>query len=109
MKKNGWLLIFFWIIAITNYPNPFNPKGGEVATFECSAEASTNAVMYIYDAAARLMARKDWTLAAGGTSRTTWDGYSDFHERVGNGIYLYQVLDAARNRLGKGKIWVINR
>ena len=109
MKKTSWLLTLLFAVSIINYPNPFNPKGGEVATFECSAEASTSAVMYIYDAAARLMARKDWALTAGTTSRTTWNGYNNQQDIVGNGIYLYQVLDAARNRLGKGKIWVINR
>ena len=59
--------------------------------------------------AARFVLRKNFNLEGGSTNRVTWDGYSDYNELVGNGIYLYLILDEAKNRVGKGKIWVINR
>ncbi len=102
-------MVLLLAVLVTNYPNPFNPKGGQITTIECNADTTTEAFLYIYDLSARLVLRKEFNLQGGSTSRTLWDGYSDYNELVGNGIYLYQIIDKSRNRIAKGKIWVINQ
>lgn len=109
MKKSNWLLILLLAVTLINYPNPFNPKGGETTTIECTTDTTAEAFLYIYDMAAGFILRKDFNLQGGSSNRVTWDGYSNYNELVGNGIYLYQIIDKARNRIGKGKIWVINQ
>lgn len=110
MKKHSWLLIFLLTVSIINYPNPFNPKGGEIATFECTPDSTFEAALYIYDMSARLLLQKSFSLQGGTVNRTSWDGFSDFNERVGNGVYLYRLVDTSTKKsVGKGKVWVINR
>ena len=104
------LLVSFACFAATiNYPNPFNPKGGEVCTIECTSSPTAETTLYIYDMSARLILRRALSLQGGAINRTAWNGYSDNNALVGNGIYLYQIIDTGRSRIGKGKIWVINR
>ncbi|MFC1571278.1 T9SS type A sorting domain-containing protein [Candidatus Margulisiibacteriota bacterium] len=109
MRKFSWLLMLLLTATIINYPNPFNPNGGEVATIECTPDTTVEATLYIYDMSARLFLRQAFNLTGGTANRTTWNGYSDYNELVGNGIYLYQIIDANRTRVGKGKIWVVNQ
>ncbi len=110
MKKRGWLLIILLTITIFNYPNPFNPKGGENATFECVTDATLEATIYLYDMSARLVMQKIFGLQPGRVNLTAWNGYSDSNELVSSGIYLYRLVDnATKKSVGKGKVWVINR
>ena len=96
-------------VTLINYPNPFNPKGGEIVTFECTPDTTAEAFIYIYDMSARLLLRKAFNLTGGTANKTTWDGYSDYNQLAGSGIYLYQIIDKTMTRVGKGKIWVINQ
>lgn len=110
MRFFKWVFIFFYAVILFNYPNPFNPRGGEITSFECTSSISMEATLYIYDLSARLLWKKDWSLPAGLTSQTSWNGYSDFNERVGTGIYPYYLVDRSANKIAaKGKAWVINR
>ncbi|MBU0671969.1 MAG: T9SS type A sorting domain-containing protein [Candidatus Margulisbacteria bacterium] len=109
MKKLSWLLTLILAATVINYPNPFNPVGGQATTFECTSDTTTEALLYIYDMSARLMQRMNFNLQGGVTNKTGWDGYSYSNEIVGNGIYLYQVVTTSGQRVGKGKIWVINQ
>ena len=109
MRKLSWLLTLMLAVSVINYPNPFNPQAGESTTFECTSDTTTEAFLYIYDMSARLMLRKAFNLQGGFINRSGWDGYSDYNELVGSGIYLYQILDKKNKRLGKGQIWVINQ
>jgi len=109
MRKFTWLLTLLLAVSVINYPNPFNPNGGESITFECTSDTTTEAFLYIYDMSARRYLRKAFNLDGSITNRTTWTGYSDYNELVGNGIYFYQIIDRQNNRLGRGKIWVINQ
>jgi hypothetical protein len=109
MKKLSWLAVFVLAVTVINYPNPFNPQGGEVATFEATANSRLTASLYIYDMSARVVRKQAFNLQAGAANRTTWDGFSHGNDRVGNGVYLYRLVDAAsKSTLAKGKIWVIN-
>ncbi|MDD5382989.1 MAG: T9SS type A sorting domain-containing protein [Candidatus Margulisbacteria bacterium] len=108
MRRTSWLLVLLLAITVINYPNPFNPKGGQWATFECTSDTNTEAFLYIYDMSARLITRQTLSLTGGTTTKTAWNGYSDYNELVGNGIYFYQLLDSAKKRVSRGKIWVIN-
>ena len=109
MKPHGWLLALLLAATVINYPNPFNPKSGQITTIKCTPDTTAEAFLYIYDMSARLLLRKDFDLEGGSANYTTWDGYSDYNELVGNGIYLYQIIDKAKKRIAKGKIWVINQ
>lgn len=108
-KISSWLFLLLLSVSVINYPNPFNPFGGEIATFECSAEASGTATLYVYDLAARLVWQKTVNLTTGTTS-FTWDGYNNFNQLSGNGLYLYRLVDGnAKSSLAKGKVWIVNR
>ena len=110
MKIAKWTFLCLLAVSIINYPNPFDPKGGQVATFECRSDISAEASLYIYDMSARQILRKAFNLQANPNNRTSWDGRSDLNELVGNGIYLYRLVNnASKTTLAKGKIWVINR
>jgi len=109
MKKSSWLLILLLAATITNYPNPFNPNAGGVTTVECNPDTAASAYLYIYDMSARQVLRKAFNLTANIANKTTWDGYSNYNQKVGNGVYLYQIISSTNQRIGKGKIWVINQ
>lgn len=109
MRKLSWLLVLFFAVTIINYPNPFNPKGGQTTTIQCTPDTTTEAFIYIYDLSARLLLSKAFNLTGASDNKTTWNGYSDYNQLVGNGIYFYQIIGANRQRIGKGKIWVINQ
>lgn len=109
MKQLSWLLTIFLIATIINYPNPVNPRGGETVSFECTSDTTAEAFLYIYDMGARLILRRAYNLTGGTVSRFSWNGYSDYNELAANGIYLYQVITKASERVGKGKVWVINQ
>lgn len=110
MRKLSWLLVLLLAVTVINYPNPVNPLGGETATIDCTTDTTTEAFLYIYDMGARLMLRKVFNLQGGTTpNSTTWNGYSDYNELVGNGIYFYFIVDNTMEIIGKGKIWVINQ
>jgi hypothetical protein len=109
MKKTGWLLLLFLTVTIINYPNPFNPKSGQLATFECSSTATQETRLLIFDLGARLVATKTFALSASLYNRLSWNGYNDNNELVGPGVYPYRLVDTATNKsIGKGKIWVVN-
>lgn len=109
MRKLCWFAVFLLTISIINYPNPFNPKGGEIATFECISGSTLETTLYLYDMSARLLLQKIFNLH-GGLNRITWNGYSDDNELVSNGIYLYRLIDSSTKKsMARGKVWVINK
>ncbi len=111
MKRFTWLPLVLLAISVFNYPNPFNPKGGELSTIECQSAATVETTLYIYDMAARRIFQKAFSLQGGGVAnRTNWNGYGSDNQLAGTGVYLYRLVDnATKQSLGKGKIWVINR
>ena len=109
MKISSWLLTLALLVTVINYPNPFNPQGGQSATIKCTADTTTDSTLYIYNLSAQLVTKKSFPLTAGAASYLTWNGYTDANERAATGLYIYQLIDTNRNRLAKGKIWVINK
>jgi hypothetical protein len=109
MKQLSWLVVFLLAVTVINYPNPFNPKGGEVTTIECTTDASQETNLYLYDLSARQVWRSSFSLVGGTTTRLNWNGYSNANELVGTGVYLYQIVNQAKHRVAKGKIWVVNK
>ena len=108
-KLRQYLLVLALLFSVINYPNPFNPQGGEKATFSCSSDISAEATLYIYDMAAHLVSQQPFTLNVG-TNQQTWNGLTNANELAGNGIYLYRLVNkTSRTSLGKGKIWIINK
>ena len=110
MKKLTWLPLILLTLTIINYPNPFNPKGGEMATIECQPDTTAEVSLYIYDMSARRIIQQTVNLQGGAVNRTTWNGYGSDNQLVGTGVYLYRLVDTAtKQSLGRGKIWVINK
>ncbi len=105
---SSWLMVFLLLATVINYPNPFNPKGGQVATISCTSDLTLEATLYIYNLGAHLQVVRNFNLQGGKSNLLAWNGYNDFNEMVGNGIYLYQIIDRAKNRIARGKIWVVN-
>ncbi|OGC35476.1 hypothetical protein A2311_04745 [candidate division WOR-1 bacterium RIFOXYB2_FULL_48_7] len=109
MRQRSWLIVFLLTFTIINYPNPFNPKGGQTVTFECTADTTFESTLYIYNLGAEKIFSRSVTINAGKTY-LTWNGYSFANEQIGNGAYLYRLVDlTSRSPVGKGKILVINQ
>ena len=94
-----------------NYPNPFNPSSSNPVenktTIVFDAGSAKNISVYIFDISARLVKKIDW---AGGAGTVTWDGKNGFGEVLGDGVYLYRVINnEGKSQLGKGKILIIHQ
>ena len=110
MKKFAWLPLVLLSLAVINYPNPFNPKGGQITTIECTPDTTGEASLYIYDMAARRISQQNVSLQGGTVNRASWNGYGSDNQLAGTGVYLYRLVDtASKQSLGRGKIWVINK
>ena len=107
VKRSAWLAVILLTISVINYPNPFNPKGGETTTFECSSDSNVSSTIYLYDMTARLLWHTSFPLQ-NGTNKTTCNGYSDDNELARNGVYLYRIV-ANKSTVSKGKVWVVNQ
>ena len=92
-----------------NYKNPFNPLGGETTNIVFSPGSAGNVSVYIFDMTARQIAKLDWTSSAPSAS-VEWNGKNNYGEIVGDGVYLYRIVDAGAGKMiSKGKILVINK
>jgi hypothetical protein len=109
VKSSHWIIVFLFTLAIIIYPNPVNFKGGQSVTFECTVSSSSDATLYLYDSAARLIWQSFFPLAGGAASQISWNGYGLSNLQTGNGLYLIRLLDTSHNLIGKGKLWVVNQ
>ncbi|KAF0134713.1 MAG: hypothetical protein FD145_430 [Candidatus Saganbacteria bacterium] len=90
-----------------NYPNPFNPLQNQVTKIVFNPGTSARVAVYVFDMSAQQVVRLECALAQ---TEVTWDGKNTYGEIVGDGAYLYRVIDADSNKLiNKGKILVINK
>ena len=92
-----------------NYPNPFNPLAGEITKIVFDPQGATSATAYIMDMTTRIVGKLSWTDDGSGPSEIEWNGVSAFSEKLGDGVYLYRVIDSNNKLLGKGKILIINK
>ena len=72
-----------------NFPNPFNPT----TTIQYTLSERSSAVLGIYDAAGRLVARLDQGVREPGTYRAEWDGRNAAGRAAGSGVYFYRLED----------------
>ncbi|MBU0573053.1 MAG: hypothetical protein KKH83_01090 [Candidatus Margulisbacteria bacterium] len=90
-----------------NYPNPFNPTGGEKTNIVISNDGEPVVLIYIFDSTAEMVKRFTW---CEGDAEIQWDGRSDRGQILGDGVYLYRVVkNSDRSLIGKGKILIINK
>jgi hypothetical protein len=73
-----------------NFPNPFHPA----TTIDYTLGERSRAVVGIYDAAGRLVARLDQGTRDAGDYRVEWDGRDDQGNVVGSGVYFYRIEGA---------------
>ncbi|MBI5699363.1 IPT/TIG domain-containing protein [Candidatus Saganbacteria bacterium] len=96
--------------ATNAYPNPFNPLGGETTKIVFSPGSAAKADIYIFDMTAKLVQKLNWPTTGStrpdGRVEVTWDGKNSYGEIVGDGVYLYRVVDGG---VRKGKILVVNK
>lgn len=106
MGKIRWIFAFWLTITLINYPNPFNPKGGELVTFECQSNTSLEAILYLYDLSAQIIWQKKFFIPG----KITWNGWTDYNQLAGSSIYLCRLVDStSKTLLAKQKVWVINK
>jgi hypothetical protein len=73
-----------------NFPNPFKPA----TTIEYTLSEQSSAVLGIYDATGRLVARLDQGVRDAGTHRVEWNGRDADGRAVGSGVYFYRLEGA---------------
>lgn len=84
-------------LAVTAYPNPFNPRTTFTLTLPQAAEVSVQ----VYDARGRLVRGLHRGPLDSGRHDITWDGNDDGGRAVAAGVYLYDVRAAADRRTGR--------
>lgn len=89
-----------------NFPNPFNPTGGEITTIVFTPGTETSASIYIIDITGRIVGKVAWTSAT--SAQVTWNGKDYNGNILGDGVYLYRVA-AGSKLLGRGKILIVNK
>jgi hypothetical protein len=79
-----------------NYPNPFNPKAGEITHISFFSSNATTVELFIYDLSFHLVYYRKFTAdeLGLGTPRKTihWNGRNLRGEVAANGIYLARVV-----------------
>lgn len=92
-------------------PSPFNPLSGGTAKIWFTVSADPNAVVavYLHDITGRLVWKRTYLASQLMVDKKVeWNGYNDFNEVAGNGVYLVRVVDETNKKLiGKTKIIII--
>ena len=92
-------------------PNPFNPLAGGVAKiwFTVSADPTATVAVYLHDITGRQIWKRTYTASQLLVDKKVeWNGYNDYNEIAGNGVYLVRVVDETNKKLiGKTKLIII--
>ncbi len=91
-------------VDVYAYPNPFNPRAGDLRV-RLDLAAPADVTVRLYDVAMNLVRTLDAPGRPAGPNEVSWDGQSDGGLRVANGAYIYTV-DAGDTR-SSGRILVI--
>ncbi|WP_420456620.1 FlgD immunoglobulin-like domain containing protein [Rubrivirga sp.] len=91
-------------VDVYAYPNPFNPRNGQVRV-RLDLDAPADVTVRVFDVAMNLVRTLDAPGRPAGPNEVFWDGQSDGGLRVANGAYIYTV-DAGAERFS-GRILVI--
>jgi len=88
------------IVALSNYPNPFNPATTIRVDFEEGA-AGGEAEIVVYGVDGRLVRRLYRGSVAGDRLEVAWDGRNDGGSPAGSGVYFYSVRRGGILETGK--------
>jgi len=81
-----------------NHPNPFNPT----TTIACELARSGPVTLDVYDTAGRRVRRLlDAVVLDAGRAEVAWDGRDDRGRGVGSGVYLYRLVTATGEAVGR--------
>jgi len=96
---------------VANYPNPFSPLRGEITHIGYYLNTDLDVTIYLFNIVGSAVWKR--TYAEGfeggmaGYNEIDFNGFSDFGEILGNGIYIYKL--ANNNKvIGKGKLTVLD-
>ncbi len=84
-------------LALTNYPNPFNPE----TTIKFSLEEDTEATVSIYNMRGQLIKTLHNGLLKKGEHRLIWNGRDDNGRYVGSGVYFYRLRTDSYDQVNK--------
>jgi hypothetical protein len=96
---------------VVNYPNPFKPLKGEEASLAYNLSVDATLTLYLFDITGSAVWKR--TYLAGyeggmaGYNEVTFNGFSDFGEVLGNGIYLLRIVHNGKV-IGNGRITVLD-
>ncbi|WP_412070121.1 FlgD immunoglobulin-like domain containing protein [Rubrivirga sp. IMCC43871] len=91
-------------VDVYAYPNPFNPRNGDLRV-RLDLDAGSDVTVRVFDQAMNLVRTLDAPGRPPGPNEVFWDGQTDGGLRVANGAYIYTV-EAAGERYS-GRILVI--
>lgn len=96
---------------VVNYPNPFKPLKGEETSLAYNLSVNATITLYLFDITGSAVWKR--TYLAGyeggmaGYNEVTFNGFSDFGEVLGNGIYLLRIVHNGKV-IGNGRITVLD-
>ena len=94
-----------------NYPNPFKPAHGQSTTLRYTLSQDADITIMLYDITGKHIWRRSYVAGTSGgaigQNEISWNGYTDFSNRVGNGVYIYFITSGSKV-LGNGQIAVYN-
>lgn len=96
---------------VVNYPNPFKPLKGEETSLAYNLSVDATLTLYLFDITGSAVWKR--TYLAGyeggmaGYNEVTFNGFSDFGEVLGNGIYLLRIVHSGKV-IGNGRITVLD-
>lgn len=99
-----------------NYPSPIHLRTDKEVIFQYGLTKDADIDIYLFDISARIVKKISCDAgqpggSAGGTAnpnKVTWDLITDQGSKIGSGIYLWNIVDRAGNRvLNKGKLTAV--
>ena len=87
-------------VEVYAYPNPFNPRDGDVRIRLDLASAS-DVTVRVFDFGMNLVRTLEAPGRPAGPTEVAWDGLSEGGLRVANGAYVYVVEAEGQTRSGR--------